>query len=27
MQVNYAEIAIKLQAIQPWVKRWVESAS
>ena len=27
MQVNYAEIATKLQAIQPWVKRWVESAS
>ena len=24
-QVNYAEIAAKLQAIQPFLKRWVES--
>jgi iron(III) transport system substrate-binding protein len=27
MQVNYAEIAAKLQAIQPFLKRWVESGS
>jgi iron(III) transport system substrate-binding protein len=27
MQINYAEIATKLQAIQPFVKRWVESGS
>jgi iron(III) transport system substrate-binding protein len=27
MQINYAEIAAKLQAIQPFVKRWVESGS
>jgi iron(III) transport system substrate-binding protein len=27
MQVNYAEIAAKLQAIQPYLKRWVESGS
>jgi iron(III) transport system substrate-binding protein len=26
-QVNYAEIAAKLQAIQPFLKRWVESGS
>ncbi len=27
MQVDYMEIAAKLQAIQPFLKRWVESAS
>jgi len=27
MQINYAEIAAKLQAIQPFIKRWVESGS
>jgi iron(III) transport system substrate-binding protein len=27
MQINYAEIATKLQAIQPFVKHWVESGS
>ena len=27
MQVDYAEIAAKLQAIQPFLKRWVESGS
>jgi iron(III) transport system substrate-binding protein len=27
MQVDYAEIATKLQAIQPLIKRWVESGS
>jgi iron(III) transport system substrate-binding protein len=27
MQVNYTEIAAKLQAIQPFLKRWVESGS
>jgi iron(III) transport system substrate-binding protein len=26
-QVNYAEIAAKLQSIQPFLKRWVESGS
>jgi hypothetical protein len=26
-QVNYTEIAVKLQAIQPLLKRWVESGS
>jgi iron(III) transport system substrate-binding protein len=26
-QVNYTEIAAKLQAIQPFLKRWVESGS
>jgi iron(III) transport system substrate-binding protein len=26
-QVNYAEVAAKLQAIQPFLKRWVESGS
>jgi hypothetical protein len=26
-RVNYAEIAAKLQAIQPFLKRWVESGS
>ena len=25
--VNYAELAAKLQAIQPFLKRWVESGS
>jgi hypothetical protein len=25
--VDYAEIAAKLQAIQPFLKRWVESGS
>ncbi len=27
MQVNYAAVAAKLQAIQPFLKRWVESGS
>jgi iron(III) transport system substrate-binding protein len=27
MEVNYAELATKLQAIQPFLKRWVESGS
>jgi iron(III) transport system substrate-binding protein len=27
MQVNYAEVAAKLQAIQPFLKRWAESGS
>ena len=27
MHVNYAELAAKLQAIQPFLKRWVESGS
>jgi iron(III) transport system substrate-binding protein len=27
MQVNYAEIAAKLQVIQPFLKRWVDSGS
>ena len=27
MQLDYAKIAVKLQAIQPFLKRWVESNS
>jgi hypothetical protein len=27
MEVDYAQIAAKLQAIQPFLKRWAESGS